>query len=170
MTQTELAEILGVTDGAVSAWEIGSKEPRMGNIQAMADFFGVLKSDIIEDGFLDYKPPKMGLHPADYRLIEKKTGLSSKAIDGVLGMAIEGLTSGLPVLTLLNRILARPDFHHLMRLAVLFVQKEDTREELYTLFSDAIPSEQFKVAIDKVIESGFINILKSIRRDMEDEG
>jgi repressor LexA len=48
MTQSELGDILGVTDKAVSAWELGTREPRMGVIQKLADYFGVRKSDIIE--------------------------------------------------------------------------------------------------------------------------
>jgi repressor LexA len=49
LTQKELAAVLGVTDKAISAWEKDVNEPLMGNVQAMADFFCVLKSDIIED-------------------------------------------------------------------------------------------------------------------------
>lgn len=49
LSQKELGEIAGVSDKAVSTWENGLKEPRMGAIQKMADHFGVLKSDIIED-------------------------------------------------------------------------------------------------------------------------
>lgn len=49
LSQKELAEIAGVTDKAVSTWETGEKSPRMGAIQKIADHFGILKSDIIED-------------------------------------------------------------------------------------------------------------------------
>lgn len=49
LSQKELAEIAGVTDKAVSTWENGIKDPRMGAIQKIADYFGILKSDIIED-------------------------------------------------------------------------------------------------------------------------
>lgn len=49
LTQAELGEIAGVTDKAVSTWEKGEKIPRMGAIQKMADYFGVSKSNIIED-------------------------------------------------------------------------------------------------------------------------
>lgn len=49
LTQKEFAEIAGVTDKSVSAWETGQKEPRMGAIQKIADHFGILKSDIIEE-------------------------------------------------------------------------------------------------------------------------
>ena len=49
LSQKDLAEIAGVTDKAVSTWENGIKDPRMGSIQKIADHFGILKSDIIED-------------------------------------------------------------------------------------------------------------------------
>jgi len=49
LSQKDLAEIAGVTDKAVSTWEIGVKEPRMGAIQKIADHFGFKKSNIIED-------------------------------------------------------------------------------------------------------------------------
>lgn len=50
ITQEELAKIAGVSRGAVSQWEGGFSEPRMGAIQNIADHFGISKSDIIEDG------------------------------------------------------------------------------------------------------------------------
>ena len=49
ITQEELASIAGVTRGAVSQWEGGFSEPRMGAIQRIADHFGIYKSNIIED-------------------------------------------------------------------------------------------------------------------------
>ncbi len=49
MNQSELAQIAGVTDKAVSTWENDLKIPRMGAIQKMADYFHISKSAIIED-------------------------------------------------------------------------------------------------------------------------
>ncbi len=49
LSQKDLAQIAGVTDKAVSTWERGIKEPRMGAIQRIADHFGLKKSDLIED-------------------------------------------------------------------------------------------------------------------------
>ena len=50
ITQEELAKIAGVSRGAVSQWEGGFSEPRMGAIQRIADHYGLLKSNIIEEG------------------------------------------------------------------------------------------------------------------------
>ena len=49
MEQSQIAKIAGVTNKAVSAWENDLSVPRMGAIQKIADHFGILKSDIIED-------------------------------------------------------------------------------------------------------------------------
>ena len=53
LTQQDLADIAGVTNKAVSAWETGAKEPRMGAIEKIAVRFGIKKSNIIEDGGMD---------------------------------------------------------------------------------------------------------------------
>lgn len=53
LTQNDLAEIAGVTNKAVSTWENGMKEPRMGAIQRIADHFGLTKSQLIEEDGLD---------------------------------------------------------------------------------------------------------------------
>lgn len=49
LSQKDFAKIAGVTDKAVSSWENGTKEPRMGAIQKIADYFNIQKSNIIED-------------------------------------------------------------------------------------------------------------------------
>ena len=53
LTQQELADIAGVTNKAVSAWESGLSEPRMGAIERIANRFGITKSSIIEEGGMD---------------------------------------------------------------------------------------------------------------------
>ena len=49
LSQKDLASIAGVSNKAVSTWENGIKEPRMGAIQKIADHFGLKKSNLIED-------------------------------------------------------------------------------------------------------------------------
>ena len=53
LSQKELARIAGVSDKAVSTWESGSKEPRMGAVQKIADHFGLKKSNLLEDNGLE---------------------------------------------------------------------------------------------------------------------
>jgi transcriptional regulator with XRE-family HTH domain len=48
-TQKELAEIIGVPTSTVNNWVMGSKYPRIDKIEMLANYFGILKSDLIED-------------------------------------------------------------------------------------------------------------------------
>lgn len=49
LTQRELGEIAGVSDKAVSTWELGSKAPRMGAITRLAAHFGIPNSAILDE-------------------------------------------------------------------------------------------------------------------------
>lgn len=49
LTQDELGEIAGVSGGAVSTWERGTAEPRMGAIQKIADHLNISKADIVSE-------------------------------------------------------------------------------------------------------------------------
>lgn len=48
LTQQQLGAIAGVSDKAVSKWELGTAEPRMGAVQKISDHFGIPKSRIID--------------------------------------------------------------------------------------------------------------------------
>ena len=45
----ELAEIWGFPYSTVTEWINGKKYPRIDRIEIMADYFGILKSDLIEE-------------------------------------------------------------------------------------------------------------------------
>ena len=49
VSQREVADALGITPQSFNAWVNGIAAPRMGKIQMLADYFGVNKTDIIED-------------------------------------------------------------------------------------------------------------------------
>ena len=70
LSQKDLGIIAGVSDKAVSTWEKGLKEPRMGAIQKIADHFGLQKSNIIEDG---------GLNSSKADLVESPTPQTKKS-------------------------------------------------------------------------------------------
>lgn len=74
LSQKELGQIAGVSDKAVSTWEQGIKEPRMGAIQKIADHFGIQKSNIIEDNGLQSQ--SVPLTPQEETHIKKYRQLS----------------------------------------------------------------------------------------------
>lgn len=49
LSQAELGKIAGVSDKAVSTWELGIKVPRMGAVEKLANYFGIAKSAIVDD-------------------------------------------------------------------------------------------------------------------------
>ena len=49
LTQQQLGEIAGVSDKAVSTWESGTAEPRMGAIQRIAEHFHIPMSEIVDE-------------------------------------------------------------------------------------------------------------------------
>lgn len=48
-TQAEIASDIGVSPQTFNTWMRGIAIPRMGKIQALADYFGIAKSDLIEE-------------------------------------------------------------------------------------------------------------------------
>lgn len=56
LTQEELAKAVGMSRPAVTQWETGWSQPRMGTIEKLAAFFGVSKSEIIDDEKIDHLP------------------------------------------------------------------------------------------------------------------
>jgi transcriptional regulator with XRE-family HTH domain len=48
-TQKEVAAFVKVSPGTVCDWTKGRSYPRMNKIQSLADFFGINKSDLVEE-------------------------------------------------------------------------------------------------------------------------
>ena len=90
LSQKELGQIAGVSDKAVSTWEQGIKEPRMGAIQKIADHFGIQKSNIIEDNGLQSQ--SVTLTPRDERQIAADLEKMLADLDSKNAMAAMGGT------------------------------------------------------------------------------
>lgn len=89
LTQEELAKIAGVSRGAVSQWEGGFSEPRMGAIQRIADHFQIKKSDLIEDA------PSQALTPDEVELLSCYRSCTSERRMSILNLARDAaLASG----------------------------------------------------------------------------
>ena len=48
-SRKELSEALGISYFTITAWVNGTKYPRMDKVEMLANYFGVLKSDLIEE-------------------------------------------------------------------------------------------------------------------------
>lgn len=48
-TRKDLSDALGISYFTITAWTNGTKYPRMDKVELLANYFGVLKSDLIEE-------------------------------------------------------------------------------------------------------------------------
>lgn len=55
----ELCQIWGFPYSTVTDWINGNKYPRIDRIEVMADYFGILKSDLIEEKTIENSPIEM---------------------------------------------------------------------------------------------------------------
>lgn len=58
-TQKEIAEIVGVSAPTMHDWVKGKKFPRIDKVELLANYFGVLKSDLIEEKGFEINPKEM---------------------------------------------------------------------------------------------------------------
>ena len=49
-TQSQVASSIGVSKGTFSDWCSGRSHPRMDRVQQLAEYFGISKSNLLEDG------------------------------------------------------------------------------------------------------------------------
>ena len=54
-TQKEISEIVGVSTSTFNDWVKGKKYPRIDKIEMLAEYFGILKSDLIEEKLTEEK-------------------------------------------------------------------------------------------------------------------
>ena len=54
-SQRELADMLGVATSTLNNWVKGQKYPRIDKIEMLANYFGILKSDLIEEKLTEEK-------------------------------------------------------------------------------------------------------------------
>lgn len=85
-TQKEIADIIGVSAPTLNEWVSGKKFPRIDKIQKLADYFGILKSDLIEEKSEEQEKPAIddGLTESQRKLIDFAKGLSGDQADKVL--------------------------------------------------------------------------------------
>ncbi|MDY2991746.1 MAG: helix-turn-helix transcriptional regulator [Hornefia butyriciproducens] len=90
LTQSELGKIAGVSDKAVSTWENGIADPRMGAIQRLADHFGISKADLVDD-----EPPSgSSLTDGEQQIVSSFRQLNEEGRERLLNYADDLVASG----------------------------------------------------------------------------
>ena len=68
-SQREMAEIVGVSSSTFNDWTKGRKYPRIDKIEFLANYFGIKKSDLIEE-HKENSPDELQLTEGERALIE----------------------------------------------------------------------------------------------------
>ena len=68
--QKEIAEAVGVAASTFNEWVKGKKYPRIDKIEALANYFGILKSDLIEDKEKSFSPEQVQLSEGERLMLE----------------------------------------------------------------------------------------------------
>lgn len=82
-TQKEVADLLGIGLSTFNSWCTSFKMPRMDKVQMLADYFNILKSDLIEDKPKTKSEP-VTLLAAHYEGENLLEGLDKDAVDDIL--------------------------------------------------------------------------------------
>ena len=98
VTQKELAEVVGVGTSTVNDWIKAKKYPRIDAIEKMANYFRILKSDLIEEKSEDYRQAEQKIdaiadvtirmkNDNDFlELVKSLNGLNAEQLQGVKAM------------------------------------------------------------------------------------
>ncbi len=78
--QIDIARAVGVSSGTISDWKIGRAYPRMDKVQALADYFGIQKSDLVEDAYVT----KETVSGKEQKLLDLFHNVPEEYRDGVL--------------------------------------------------------------------------------------
>ena len=68
--QKEMAEIVGVAPSTFNEWMRAKKYPRMDKIEMLANYFGIQKSDLIEDQEKKDSPTEPQLTEGEKKILE----------------------------------------------------------------------------------------------------
>jgi transcriptional regulator with XRE-family HTH domain len=68
--QKEIAEIVGVAPSTFNAWVKAKKYPRMDKVELLANYFGILKSDLIEERDGKYASRTISITEGEQKLLE----------------------------------------------------------------------------------------------------
>lgn len=117
MTQSQLAEALGVSQSTIGMYECNSREPDLKRIMALARLFDVPVSALIEEEYVQVPSAKAKLDAysfgmAVYRL-RKGRGLSQDQLADMLGISKQAVSN-------YERGIREPDFNMLEDLASTF--------------------------------------------------
>ena len=86
-SRQDVSEALGISYFTITSWVNGTKYPRMDKVEKLAAYFGILKSDLIEDKKEKPTAQDDGLSEEKRKLIEKIMKLPEDQVQLLLQVA-----------------------------------------------------------------------------------
>ena len=87
ISQRKLAEIVGVSAPTVNEWLKTKKYPRIDKIEIMSNYFGCLKSDLIEEKKEQPTESELSIKKREFiRKIEKMTDAQIERLEQILAL------------------------------------------------------------------------------------
>lgn len=83
-TQKQLAEIVGVAQSTFNDWATAKKYPRIDKIEILANYFGIQKSDLIEEKTEEGPAADAGLSDGRKKLIDFAKTVPDDQVDMIL--------------------------------------------------------------------------------------
>lgn len=77
-TQKEIAEKLGFSVSTFGSWCTGQKMPRMDKIQCLADYFGIKKSDLVDESSTNNRTIEISMDDFQYAFYNTSAKLSDE--------------------------------------------------------------------------------------------
>ena len=98
-TQKELAEIVGVSAPTMNDWVNGKKYPRIDKIEILANYFGILKSDLIEEKTEEHRQMQKKNDTLSDIVVRMRTDdVFCKAVEALYKMDADKLSSFLTLM------------------------------------------------------------------------
>ena len=85
-SRRDVCDALGYSYFTFSDWVTGKKMPRMDKVEQLANYFGILKSDLIEEDKKTVTPKDSGMSEAKRKLFELAENCSDEEASRLLQM------------------------------------------------------------------------------------
>lgn len=92
-SRNDISDALGISYYTVTDWVKGKKYPRMDKVEMLANYFGIQKSDLIEDKENENTPEEPKLNEGEKMLLELFRRVPVEKQELVLGMIRAALDS-----------------------------------------------------------------------------
>ena len=153
--RNKLCSDLGLKYTTVRDWLKGITYPRIGKIELLADYFGVNKSDLIEDKTQEVKEVKIPTSPLVQKVTEKVVKLSTPRKQKVLNYANEQLKEQNNKVIMIEEKLFEYRVFEKLSAGTVFYDKDLDHDFASWVFGDSMEPKYMNGEVVLIKETGF---------------